>query len=88
MPVLEVDGRMLAGSRSIQRYLAEKFGLAGSNDFENAEIDSIIDAIGDLFLELLKVHYEKDEAKKAEGGEKLKTEILPQSSLEFLRNLF
>ncbi len=46
IPVLEVDGngKMLAGSRSIQRYLAEKCGLAGSNDIENAEIDSIIDA--------------------------------------------
>ncbi len=78
MPVLEVDGKMLAGSQSIQRYLAEKFGLAGSNDFENAEIDSIIDTVGDLSQQLMKFHYEKDEAKKAEVGEKLKTEILPK----------
>ncbi len=78
MPVLEVDGKMLAGSRGMQRYLAEKFGLAGSNDFENAEIDSIIDAIVDLSQQLMKLHYEKDEARKAELGEKLKTEILPK----------
>ncbi len=74
MPVLEVDGKMLGGSGSIQRYLAEKFGLAGSNDFENAEIDSIIDAIGDLAQELRKLNSEKDEAKKAE----MKTETFPK----------
>ncbi|XP_064391111.1 glutathione S-transferase 1-like [Halichondria panicea] len=78
MPVLEVDGKMLGGSGSIQRYLAEKFGLAGSNDFENAEIDSIIDAIGDLAQELGKLHSEKDEAKKAELVEKMKTETFPK----------
>ncbi len=37
VPVREVDGKQLPGRVSIQRYLAEKFGLAGSNDFENAQ---------------------------------------------------
>ncbi len=78
MPVLEVDGKMLGGSGSMQRYLAEKFGLAGSNDFENAEIDSIVDAIGDLAQELAKCHFEKDEAKKTELLEKLKNETIPK----------
>ncbi len=39
---------------------------------------ALLTLIGDLFQELIKVHYEKDEAKKAEGGEKLKTETLPK----------
>ncbi|XP_064390334.1 glutathione S-transferase-like [Halichondria panicea] len=78
MPVLEVDGKMLGGSGSIQRYLAEKFGLAGSNDFENAEIDSINDALVDLGQQLINRHHEKDEAKKAELGEKLKSETFPK----------
>ena len=34
MPVLEVDGKMLAGSLPIVRYVAEQHGLAGSNAFE------------------------------------------------------
>ncbi|XP_064390335.1 glutathione S-transferase 1-like [Halichondria panicea] len=78
MPVLEVDGQMLGGSGSMQRYLAEKFGLAGSNDFENAEIDSIVDAIRDLAQELSKFYFEKDEAKKTELLEKLKNETVPK----------
>ncbi len=78
MPVLEVDGKMLAGSHGIQRYLAEEFGLAGSNAFENAEIDSIVDVLKDLSQELIKFFFEKDETKKAELNEKLKNETLPK----------
>ena len=41
LPVLVEDGKELGGSVAIARYLAEKFGLAGANAFENAEIASI-----------------------------------------------
>ena len=50
LPVLEVDGKMVAGSGPIARYVAEQHGLAGSNDFENADIAGIIDVMHDLFL--------------------------------------
>ena len=76
--MLEVDGKMIAGSRSIQRYLAEKFGLAGSNAWENAELDSIVDVCGDLFVCTIKVYFEEDEAKKAEFGKKLTEEDFPK----------
>ncbi len=78
MPVLEVDGKMLAGSGSMQRYLAEMYGLAGSNAWENAEIDSIVDTMNDLSQQLGKVRFEKDETRKAEATEKLKNESLPK----------
>ena len=50
LPILEVDGKVLSGSGSICRLLAEKFGLAGLNEFENAELDSIADFINDFAL--------------------------------------
>ena len=78
MPVLEVDGKLLGGSRSIQRYLGEELGLAGSNAWENAELDSIVDVCGDLSQCMVKVHFEKDEARKAELGKKLAEEDLPK----------
>ena len=71
MPVLEVDGKMLAGSGPIERLLAEQYGLAGSNAFENAEIASILDVVDDLAEKLAAVYFEKDEAWKA----KLKKEL-------------
>ncbi len=57
LPVLEENGRQLAGGRVIARYLAEKpeFGLAGNNEFENAEIASIVDVIDGFTNEVLKV---------------------------------
>ena len=76
MPVLEVDGKQLAGSRSINRYLAEEFGLAGSNAFENAELDSIIDIGSDIGTELGKIYSEKDETRKAEIAVKVHVEKL------------
>ena len=73
LPILEVDGKVLSGSGSICRLLAEKFGLAGLNEFENAELDSIADFINDFALtQITKFWGEKDEARKAE----LKKEII------------
>ena len=65
IPVLEVDGKMLTGSNMIARYLAEEIGLAGSNAFENAEIDSVSSIMDDLMVNVFKFHFEKDEACKA-----------------------
>ena len=68
IPVLEEDGKKLAGGRVIARYLAEKpeFNLAGSNAFENAEIASIADVIDSYAVEIMKVRFEEDEARKKE----------------------
>ena len=66
MPVLEVDETRITNSFVIARYLAEEFGLAGSNSLENSQLAGIAGAINDLFNELTKAHFEKNEEKKAE----------------------
>lgn len=48
MPVLEVDGKMIAQSRAIERHLAQKFGLYGENEIDQLEIDSVTEQINDL----------------------------------------
>lgn len=48
MPILEFDGKKLHQSIAICRYLANEVGLAGSNNFENYEIDSAVDTFNDL----------------------------------------
>ena len=48
VPALEVDGKMLAQSHSIARYLARKFNLAGKDDWEEALADMYVDNINDL----------------------------------------
>lgn len=48
LPVLEVDGKRLAQSNTIARYIAKKHGLAGQDDWEQAQADMYADCIVDL----------------------------------------
>ena len=79
VPVLEEDGdRRISGSVTIPRYLAERFGLAGENELENAQIASIVDTITDLNQEVLGfMRTEADEKKKEEIKKKLLEETVP-----------
>ena len=78
LPVLEVDGKQLAGTIPIARFLAERFGLAGSNDFENADIDSIQDVATDFTIQLMLCFWEKDDAKKSELKKELQEKHCPR----------
>lgn len=43
-----MDGKILAQSNAILRYLGRKYNLGGSNDFENAKIDEVADTVADF----------------------------------------
>ena len=78
LPILEVDGKTLGGSIPIAVFLAQRHGLAGANDFENAEIASIMDCLGDLVLGFMTMFFEKDETRKAELKKKFEEETCPK----------
>ena len=78
LPILEVDGKTLPGSTPIARLVAERFGLAGSNDIENTEIAGVMDCLTDLVTSFLKVLFEKDETRKAELKKKFDEEDGPK----------
>jgi glutathione S-transferase len=42
------DGRQLAQSLTILRYLARKFGLCGQTEMETAKCNEYIDAMSDI----------------------------------------
>lgn len=48
LPILEVDGRRAHQSIPMARYLAKRVGLAGSNDWENLVIDTVVDTVNDF----------------------------------------
>ena len=56
VPILEVDGKVLSQSITIARYLARKHGLAGKNDWEEAQADVYVDCINDLWTGKLMWH--------------------------------
>ncbi len=78
LPVLEVDGKPLTGSKPINRFLAERFGLAGSNDFENAQLASIVDVMSDFSDKLAVLYREQDEERKPALKKKIEDEAIPE----------
>lgn len=66
LPVLEVDGKILAQSNTFCRYLAKQFKLAGKDDWESAQCDSLVDGVNDILGKLAPLYGEKDEAKLKE----------------------
>lgn len=50
MPILEVDGIRVHQSSAINRYIAKRVGLAGSNDWESLQIDIVADTFTDFRL--------------------------------------
>ena len=77
LPILEVDGKMLSGSGPIARYVAEKHGLAGENDFENAQIAGIDDLLTDVANRFTTFWIEKDEAVKEQMKKDINEKHLP-----------
>lgn len=78
LPLLEVDGRQINGTRPISRFLGERFGLAGADDVENAHLAGIIDLLEDFIVRLFRIHFETDEDKKAELKKQAKEIEVPK----------
>ena len=77
MPVLEVDGKKVAGSVPIARYLAKRFGMAGEDDMTALILDGAVDAVKDLVQKFGATFKEKDE-KKAALKKDLTENVIPR----------
>ncbi|XP_046456709.1 glutathione S-transferase 1-like isoform X4 [Daphnia pulex] len=76
VPILEVDGQVLAQSNAIARYLARKYGLAGKDEWEQAQTDMYIENIHDLLNAAAVPFMEKDPAKQKELYQKFMTDTI------------
>ena len=90
MPVLEYNGTKLPQSGAIGRFLAKQFNLAGKDNFEQAEVDAVVDTINDAVAGYIPIRGASDEAKKKEIAKKFYTEELPKhlKNLEALAKLY
>ena len=78
LPILEVEGKTLAGSIPIAVFVAQRHGLAGGNDLENAELGGLMDFLGDLAQGFMTMFFEKDEERKAALKKKFEEEDCPR----------
>ena len=77
LPLLEVEGRTIAQSLTIARYLARQHGLAGNTDLAAAEADMVIDSLVDMLGPMTSMVREQDEQKKADMKKIISEETLP-----------
>jgi len=82
VPVLEVDGKTIAQSMSIARFLARRYNLAGKNELEEAEADMMVGVMDDAFSDFVACLLEgkmkrNDEARQKILIEEFKTKTLP-----------
>ncbi|RZC43019.1 glutathione S-transferase [Asbolus verrucosus] len=77
VPILEHDGKVAHQSVAMARYAAKQVKLVGGNDWEDLEIDAIVDTINDLRQKIALYSYETDEAIKEARKEPLFKETIP-----------
>lgn len=63
VPYLEVDGEIISQSKTIERYLANKFNMMGASELEAAHIDSICESVRDFKDMYQKVRVAEDKEK-------------------------
>lgn len=87
LPVLEVDGRPLCGTLAIERYVGEKHGLGGADDFENAVIAGALDALSDMTTKFKRYWFDSDVARKAETKKEFDQSQFIQETLANLEKI-
>jgi glutathione S-transferase len=64
LPVLEVDGRVITQSNTINRYVGKLAGLYPKDDWQAALVDEVMDAIEDITTRISATFVLEGEAKK------------------------
>ena len=64
MPVLEVDGKVITQSNTINRYLGKLAGLYPKDDWQATLVDEVMDAVEDISTKIANTIFIEDEAKK------------------------
>lgn len=77
VPVLEVDGKEAHQSTAIARYLGKEADLAGSDSWEDLQIDMAVDAFHDFRMALVGYFFEADKDLKEKKREPLMNNTAP-----------
>jgi len=81
LPMLVIDGNeQLVQSMAIARYVAQEFGLAGKDRFQQALVDSVADTMNDLLGDVVEVTFEDDARRKKERIRRFHDRSLPETA--------
>jgi len=75
MPVLEVDGALLADSKAIPRFIATEAGLCGKDATEAALTDSIMYRVLEVIEMVIKKYMSPTQAEKDAGAKELEEKL-------------
>ena len=81
VPFLEVDGVIIPQSKTIERFLANRFNMMGVNEIENAQIDAICESVRDFKEMYQKVRGLSEEEKEAGTNEWFTVTLVERLSL-------
>ncbi|KAI4470913.1 glutathione s-transferase [Holotrichia oblita] len=83
MPLYEEKGKTATQSLAIARYIAKKAKLVGKNDWEDLEIDAIVDTVNDIRQKISQYYFESN----AEYKETLKTTLFKETIPYYFQRL-
>jgi len=87
VPALEYDGQVICQSIAIARFVAKENGLAGKDNWTQAQADMVVDCLMDLFYrEMFPAFKAGSEEKKKEVLDKVAKEAAPKT-LKYLARL-
>ncbi|CEL96819.1 unnamed protein product [Vitrella brassicaformis CCMP3155] len=78
VPILEVDGMVLAQSQAIVRYIARKHGLMGGTELDNAFADMVACGTEDLRQKFTQMIFAKTEQEREQQLQTFSKEVLPR----------
>ncbi|OWF38469.1 S-crystallin SL11-like [Mizuhopecten yessoensis] len=78
VPILSVDGHMIAQSTAILRYIAREYDMYGEGTKNMTMVDTIISTYEDFFTEMIKPYMEQDEDKKKELRKAFGEKVVPK----------
>uniref|UniRef100_UPI001438F0E8 hematopoietic prostaglandin D synthase-like n=1 Tax=Bombus vancouverensis nearcticus TaxID=2705178 RepID=UPI001438F0E8 len=77
LPVLEIDGKPVAQSNAVARYLARKYDLMGKDEWDAMICDELVDTLGDLKQAICYYRMEENPEKKKARKNQLLNETIP-----------
>jgi len=78
MPVLDYDGEIISQSKTIARFLAKEFGIAGKTNLQQAKADMIVDCVTDIEIARYKWCFATDPSFKQAEKKAFENEHLPR----------